>query len=85
MMLPLGMGQRQRSSSIYGTPAAASLWPAGQPSGGRPRAPRVRSGPAVRAPPPGPLMLSLGVSRLIVPGAFRQRCLGPWQRVRTRG
>lgn len=68
VMLAPGMGQRQRSSSICATQAAASLWPEGQPSGGRPRAPRVRSGPAVRAPARGPPGLSLVVTRLIVPG-----------------
>lgn len=80
VMLAPGMGQRQRSSSICATQAAASLWPEGQPSGGRPRAPRVRSGPAVRAPARGPPGLSLVVTRL-----FQTRVPGPGIQTRVFG
>ena len=48
-------------------PAAASLWPAGQPSGGSQRAPRVRSGPAARAAP--------GIAGVVF-GGFEAHCSG---------
>lgn len=42
---------------------------------------KVRTGSTRTAP--GPLGLSLGVMRLVVPGALRQGCLGSGHRVRT--